>query len=117
MVSPITGDKPITATTEQAGESAKKSRSEQVAIGPSSSLEHKAAEPVGSTLEIDKARHLYELENQKSRVTENEITTPEAARSLLSEIIEQISTAPEQAMKSQGAQTAALANLLQSSPA
>lgn len=117
MVSPINGDKPITTTAERSGESAKSSRGEQAASGPSNTLEHKAAKPVGTTMEVDKARQLYDLESQQSRGTEQAVASPEAARSLLQEVLEQFSAAPEQAMKSQGSQSAALANLLLSAPA
>jgi hypothetical protein len=117
MVSPINGDKPITATAERSGESTKSSRGDQAASGPSNTLEHKAAKPVGATLEVDKARQLYDLESQKSRGTGQAIESPEAARSLLQEILEQFSAMPEQAVKSQGSQPAALANLLLSAPA
>ncbi len=117
MISPISGDKPIAASTERAGESSKNSRIEQTSIAPSNAPEHKAAEPVGTTVEVDKARQLYELENQQSRVSGAQITTPEAARSLLDRILEQFSAMPEQAMKSQASDAAApLANLLQTAP-
>ncbi|MEJ2394148.1 MAG: ribosome maturation factor rimM, partial [Candidatus Thiodiazotropha sp.] len=73
---------------------------------------------IGSIVEVDKARHLYDLENQTARVAATEITTPEAARSLLDQILEQLNRAPEQAMKSQASgETAPLANLLQTAPA
>lgn len=118
MVSPINSDKPIASSTERTGESAKNSRNEQAAKAPSSSQEHKSTEPAGTTVEVDKARQLYELANQKSRATGTEITTPEAARSLLNQILEQISAMPEQAMKSQASHAASpLANLLQTAPA
>jgi hypothetical protein len=118
MVSPINGDKPIAASTERSGESAKNSRREPASLAPSSSLKSNTAEPVGSIVEVDKARHLYDLENQTARVTAAEITTPEAARSLLDQILEQLNRAPEQAMKSQASGASApLANLLQAAPA
>lgn len=116
MVSPINGDKPITVSTEQTGKSTKNRPNEPTANAPSSSLEGQVAEPVGTTLEVDKARRLYDLENQTSRIAGAEITTPEAARSLLEEILAQFKQAPEQAVKSQGSQGDALANLLQTAP-
>lgn len=117
MVSPITGDKPITAPTGRSGESPKNSRSEQIPSAPSSPLGQRAIEATGTTLEVDKARQLFDLENQPNRVSGTEITTPDAAHSLLDTILEQFSTMPEQAMKTQGSQvTPPLANLLQTAP-
>jgi hypothetical protein len=117
MVSPINGDKPITAPTGRSAESPKNSRSEQTPSAPSSPLEQRAVEGTGTTLEVDKARQLFDLENQQTRISGTEITTPDAARSLLDTIIEQFSSMPEQAMKTQGSQVMApLANLLQTAP-
>jgi hypothetical protein len=117
MVSPINGDKSITASTERSEESAKNNRSEQAATAPSTSQERKSAEPAGSTLEVDSARQLYDLENQTSRVSGTEIKTPEEARSLLGQILEQFSNKPEQAMLTHGSSPAApLASLLQTAP-
>jgi hypothetical protein len=117
MVSPINGDKSIAASTERAGESAKNNRSEQAATAPSNSQERKSAEPVGSTLEVNSARQLYDLESQTSRVSATQIKTPEEARSLLDQILEQFSNKPEQAMLSQGSRTEApLVSVLQNAP-
>jgi phage gp37-like protein len=117
MISPISGDKSIAASTERAGESSKNSRSEETTIAPSNAPELKTTEPLGTTVEVDKARQLYDLENQSPRVSGAQIATPEAARSLLDRILEQFSAMPEQAMKSQAsAATAPLANLLQTAP-
>ncbi|MGD8909838.1 MAG: hypothetical protein PVF13_01760 [Chromatiales bacterium] len=117
MVSPINGDKSITASTERTGESAKNSRSEQAAISPSTSQERKTAVTLDSTLEVDNARQLYDLESQPSRVSAAQINTPDEARSLLGQILEQFSNEPEQAMLSQGSRAESpLASLLQNAP-
>ncbi|MEJ2692461.1 MAG: hypothetical protein P8166_05200 [Candidatus Thiodiazotropha sp.] len=118
MVSPINADKPITAPTERSGEPPKNSRSEQLPSAPSAPQQQRAVEATGATLEVDKARQLFDLENQQTRVSGTEITTPDAARSLLDRILEQFSSMPEEAMKTQGSQVPApLANLLQTAPA
>lgn len=116
MINPLAGDKPIAPSTEHTAQSGKSQESEQTA-GRAPSREESAALPSGTTLEVDQARQLYELENQKARLEGPDISTPEEARSLLDRILEQISGAPEQAMSSQGSRAGtALALLLQTSP-
>ncbi len=118
MVNPINGDKPIAVTTERAGESTNGRRSEKAAATPSAPTESKPAEPAGTTLEVEGARQLYELENQAARVSGAGITSPEAARTVLDQLLEQIGTQPEQALQAQGSGvTAPLAKLLQAAPA
>ena len=116
MVSPINGEKPIAASTERLGESSKQNRSEQVAPTSPSSGQTKAAEPAGEEIKLDQARQRLDLENQMTRPAGEQIATPEAARSLLDQILTQISDAPEQAFKAQGSVSSPLANLLQSAP-
>jgi hypothetical protein len=118
MISPINGDKPVTVSTERSGESAKSNRAEQTAVTPSGTSSSHTTDPVGAIVEVDKARQLYEMENQSARVPGAEIKTPEAARSLLDQIIEQFSKSPEEAMKSQtSGASAPLINLLETAPA
>jgi hypothetical protein len=118
MVSPINGDKSVAASTERTGESAKNNRSEKAAIAPSTTQERQSAAPAGSTLEVNSARQLYDLENQASSVTSTQINTPDEARSLLGQILEQFSSNPEQAMLSQGSHAEeSYASLLQNAPA
>lgn len=116
MVSPINGEKPIATTTERPGESSKNHRAEQVAPSPASSSQAKPAEPAGEEIKLEQARQRLDLENQMTRPAGERIATPEAARSLLDQIVAQISDSPEQAFKAQGAVTSPLANLLQSAP-
>ena len=116
MVSPINGEKPITTSSERPGESSKNNRAEQVAPSPASSPQSKPAEPAGEEMKLDQARQRLDLENQMTRPAGEQIATPEAARSLLDQILAQISDAPEQAFKAQGSVSSPLANLLQSTP-
>jgi hypothetical protein len=116
MVSPINGEKPLASSAERLGESTKNSRPEQRTGSPASSPENKPAEAADESPKLDQARQLYELENQTARPAGERITTPEAARSLLNQILEQISSTPEQAVKAQGAVSSPLANLLQAAP-
>ena len=117
MVNPINGDKPITTTTTRSDESSKRTEPNQV-TAQTDRPEHKAAEPVNATLEVEKARQLYEMESQKNAPSGPAIETPEQARSVLSQILDQISQAPDRAMKTQASASASpLANLLEAAPA
>jgi acetylglutamate synthase len=117
MVSPINGDTSIRTSTERSGETAKNSRGEQATSSSSLPLEQKSAKPSGSTVEVDDARQLFDLENQASRISGMETTTPEEARSLLDQVLEHIRNSPEEALASQGSRaTSTLANLLQTNP-
>lgn len=118
MVSQIHGDKPLPATTERTGESAGKRRSEpDTGQNMGRSQNAPAATVASDTVEVDKARQLYDLESQAIRPATTEIATPEQARSLLNRVMEQFSSQPEQALQSQTAgASASLANLLQSQP-
>ena len=116
MVSPINGEKPIATSTERLGESSKNNRPEQVAPSSASSRQSKPDEPTGDEIKLDQARQRLDLENQMTRPAGEQIATPEAARSLLDQILAQISSSPEQAFKAQGSASSPLANLLQSAP-
>jgi cytoskeletal protein RodZ len=118
MVNPINGDKPIAVTTERSGESTHNRRSERTATAPSAPVEPKAAEPASTTVEVEGARQRYDLETQAARVSGAEISSPEAARSVLDQLLEQIGTRPEQALQAQGSGAKVpLAKLLQAAPA
>ncbi len=117
MVSPINGDKPIAVATERSGESTHGGRSEQAAA-TASPHQTKAAKPVDTSVEVEGARQLYDLENQAIREPGTAIASPEEARSVLDRVLEQIGTRPQQALQAQGSGvTAPLAKLLQSAPA
>jgi hypothetical protein len=116
MVSPINGENPLASPSERLGESAKNSRQEQRVASPTGSEKPATAEPAGETPTLDQARQLFELENQAARPASEKINTPEAARSLLDQILTQIGNNPEQAVKAQGSVSSPLANLLQTSP-
>lgn len=116
MVSPIHGEKTIAASTERPGESSQHNRPEQVAPSPAGSSQSKPAEPAGEEIKLGQAQQRLDLENQMARPAGERIATPEAARTLLDQILQQISNAPEQAFKAQGSVSTPLANLLQSAP-
>jgi len=116
MVSPINGEKPIATSAERLAESSRNNRPEQPVASPASSPEKQPAESAADNLKLEQARQLFDLENRTARPAGKEITTPEAARSLLDQILEQISSTPEQAVKAQGSVSSPLANLLQVAP-
>lgn len=117
MVNPVNGDKPIVPSTERSGSSGKGAKSEQ-ALAQAPTMQSPTPEPVSAVVEVDKARQLYALESQKNSALDSTISTPEEARSLLNEILDQISKTPALALQSQGASSSSvLANLLQTAPA
>jgi len=118
MVSPVNGDKPIAPSTERSGQSSKSVKSEQAVAQALSTESAATSEPISAIVEVDKARQLYTLENQRSSALDSTIASPEEARSLLNKILDQFNSSPEQALQSQvGRSTSALANLLQTAPA
>jgi hypothetical protein len=117
MINLINGDKPISPATERSGESHKSAKPEQANL-PSGTTEAQPDKPVGSNVEIDQARQLYNLETQANRPPASAVETPAAARSLLNTIMEQFRSTPEQAFKSQATQVSTpLAKLLEQAPA
>ncbi len=118
MVNPINGDKPLSTTTTRSDASSRGKEVTPVTSHSDSASQQPSSESVRASVDIDKGRQLYEMESQRSAATGQTIKTPEQARSLLGQILNQISQAPEQAMKSQASTDASpLANLLESAPA
>jgi hypothetical protein len=118
MVNPVNGDKPLSTTTTRSDASSRGKEATPVSGQSDSASQNQSAQSVGSSVDIDKGRQLYEMESQRSASTGQTIETPEQARSLLGQILNQISQAPDQAMKSQASTDASpLANLLESAPA
>lgn len=117
MVSPINGDKPLSVSTDRSGESARNARSEQPAVTSANAPERASSRPAETLLEVEGARQLYDLEHQPPRSLGTGISSPEEARSLLNQVLGQISARPEDTLKAQGAQAAPpLANLLKTMP-
>jgi len=117
MINPINGEKPLALSTERSGASTKNDRPERTEARESP-LGREAAEPVGASVDVENARQRYELETQRTRGAAAEIATPDQARSVLQQILQQFSAEPEQAMKSQASGVSAqLAGVLQAAPA
>ncbi|MCU7920788.1 MAG: hypothetical protein KZQ95_20895 [Candidatus Thiodiazotropha sp. (ex Epidulcina cf. delphinae)] len=117
MVSPVNSDKPINTTAEKSGHSNRSVKTDQTTVN-ATNLETHAPEAAGSTLEVDKARRLFEMEAGRANGADSDISTPAQARALLDNILHQFTASPEDAMKSQSAKaTQPLASLLESAPA
>lgn len=116
MVSPINGEKPLASSAERLGESSGNKRPQPSKSAVAGQPESQAATAGSESPKLDQARQLYELENQAARPAGERIDTPEAARSVLDRILQQISSNPEQAVKAQGSVSSPLANLLQVAP-
>ncbi|MCU7932206.1 MAG: hypothetical protein KZQ90_15495 [Candidatus Thiodiazotropha sp. (ex Codakia rugifera)] len=117
MISPVNSDKPISTTTEQSGRSNQGKETGQ-ATASTTTQEGKTPIADSSTLEVDNARQLFNIETHRANATNAVISTPEQARSLLENILQQFATSPESAAKSQATKVStALSSLLESAPA
>ena len=117
MINPLNGDKPLSSAMERSGESQKNARTEPTAIPPNASDSGNEA-PASPNVEVDQARQLYNLEQQVNRPVAASIDTPEAARSLLSTVLQQLQDNPDQAFRTQASNASApLARLLEQAPA
>jgi hypothetical protein len=117
MISPVNSDKTINTSTEQSGRS-NPSQKTAAATEQIPNRQHQTVEPHDSTLEIDQARRLFDMENNRIQRAESGLENPQQARTLLQSIVQQIAGSPEEAAKAQaGKASAALSSLLQSAPA
>jgi hypothetical protein len=67
--------------------------------------------------EIENARHYYRIENNPSVSTGHPIGTPQQARQLLEQVLQQFSDAPANSLQTQATASAhPVANLLQRPP-
>ena len=70
-----------------------------------------------SRVDVDSARQRYRLETQRAAATEPRITTPQQAKALLGQILEQFSATPQQALQTQSSAGAAIpTRLLERAP-
>ncbi|MCG7945013.1 MAG: ribosome maturation factor rimM [Candidatus Thiodiazotropha taylori] len=115
MINPVNSDKTVQTTTDKSGQSHASSKTEQ----PRGSAVEQAQAAVEQrpTLDVDNARHLYQMETTRSGQSDP-ISTPQQARSMLDSLLQQISSSPESAAQAQLAQVSKpLVNLLESAPA
>ena len=117
MINPVNSDKSINTTTDKPSQSQASVKTDQVTADNASAQQTQTQESGRPTLEVDSARQLFDIENNRSEATST-VTTPQQARSLLDTIVEQFGASPESAVKAQVAHVSApLANLLESAPA
>jgi hypothetical protein len=117
MISPVNSDKPINTTTEQSGRSNSSTRTDKTSV-TAATQESKKPIADSSTLEIGNARHLFDIETNRSNGTDSVISTSEQARSLLESILQQFASSPESAIKSQATMSSTtLTSLLDTAPA
>lgn len=117
MINPVNSEKTIQTATDRSSQSSAETKSEQVGSSRESVQETQASTSSRSTVDIDNARQLYEMETSRT-ASAAAISTPQQARSLLDTLVQQITSSPESAAEAQLAQvTKPLANLLASAPA
>jgi hypothetical protein len=118
MISPVNSDKLINTSTDQSGRS---HSSEKTAdrSSPSTTQQTQAPQASSPAVEVDQARRLYDIENNRVEASNNALQTPEQARSLLDSIVQQIVTTPESAAEAQAGNASAdpISSILQSAPA
>ncbi|MES9833607.1 MAG: hypothetical protein ABW157_03620 [Candidatus Thiodiazotropha sp. LLP2] len=117
MINPVNSDKNIQTTTDRSSQSPANTKTDLATGNGESVQETQASTSSRSTVDVDNARQLYEMETARSASAES-ISTPQQARSLVQNLLQQISNSPESAAEAQLAQiTRPLANLLESAPA
>ncbi|MEW8353390.1 MAG: hypothetical protein AB2665_06290 [Candidatus Thiodiazotropha sp.] len=118
MVSPVNSDKPINTTTEQSGRSHASQTTTETAAAQSKQQPPQPATANAPTVEVDQARQLYDIENNRIESSETLLKTPEEARSMMQSIVQQIAASPETAAKAQAAKASKpLSAILQNAPA
>ncbi|MET0070791.1 MAG: hypothetical protein ABW096_12205 [Candidatus Thiodiazotropha sp.] len=117
MVSPVNSDKPINTTTEQSGRSHQSQTTTETAAAQSKQ-QPQPATANAPTVEVDQARRLYDIENNRIESSGTPLKTPEEARSMMQSIVQQIAASPETAAKAQAAKASkTLSAILQNAPA
>lgn len=114
MVAPVNPDKVFNRRIDTAGQSDRQLPSTQArqTTNEAGSQSESAAD---GRLEVDTARQLYQMENHQAG--DARITTPEQARDLLGQILEQFSADPGLSLQAQSPRSfTALSNLLQRTP-
>lgn len=115
MVTPVNSDKPMTLGTNGTTPSTGRASSTE-ATGDKN--QNSIAPQADTGPDVENARQLYQLENNPLETVRPSITSPEAARTLLNQILEQFSAAPADAIKVQGSgSNGLLGNLLSTAPA
>ena len=113
MVTPVNSDKPISLGTEGKTQSTGKVNTAEA----TGNQQQKSASQVETGPDVENARQLYQLENKTLETVRPNITSPEEARNLLNQILEQFSASPGDAVKAQsGGSNSMLNSLLSTAP-
>ncbi|MEW7975865.1 MAG: hypothetical protein AB2540_01570 [Candidatus Thiodiazotropha endolucinida] len=118
MISPVNSDRPINTSTDQSGRSHTSQKPVEASV-QSTTQQPQATQVDSAAVEVDQARRLFDIENNRAQASENALNTPEQARSLLESIVQQISTTPATAAEAQAGKASAdpISGVLQSAPA
>jgi biopolymer transport protein ExbB/TolQ len=119
MISPVNSDKPVNVTTDHSDRSQASRKTTEATQLPSAQQNTQRSQSTGSTVEVDQARRLFDIENSDAQPLENAPQTPEQARSLLDGILQQLTANPETAAEAQAGSSSAdaIASILRSAPA
>lgn len=118
MISPVNSDRPINTSTDQSGRSHTSQKPVEASV-QSNTQQSQATQADSAAVEVDQARRLFDIENNRAQASENALNTPEQARSILESIVQQISTTPATAAEAQAGKASAdpISGVLQSAPA
>lgn len=117
MVTPVNPDKSVSSFADKPLQSNQRMPTGQ---------DHQSKDPAASRstasseihVDVESARQLYQMEHQQTAAVSNRVTTPQQAKTLLDQILQQFSATPDKTLQAQAPNgTAALANLLQRAPA
>lgn len=119
MINPVNSDKPINASTDQSGRSQASRKTAETPSLPSGRQKTEATQSTTTTVEVDQARRLFDIENNRIQPLENALQTPEQARSTLQSILQQLAASPETGAKAQAgnSSTDTFSGILQNTPA
>jgi hypothetical protein len=118
MISPVNSDKLVNTSTDQSGRSHSSQKTTQ-APASSTAQQTQATQANSPTVEVDQARRLFDIENNRIEASGDALQTPEQARSLLENIVQQIAATPESAAEAQAGNAFAdsISGILQTAPA
>ncbi|MES9818346.1 MAG: hypothetical protein ACH255_07030 [Candidatus Thiodiazotropha sp.] len=119
MISPVNSDRPINPSTDQSGRSHTSQKPVETSVQSTTQQSQATQADSAAAVEVDQARRLFDIENNRAQASENALNTPQQARSLLESIVQQISTTPVTAAEAQAGKASAdpISGVLRSAPA
>jgi hypothetical protein len=117
MVTPVNPDKTVSGRADKPLQTNQRMPTGQDHQPKDAAASHATA-TTETQVDVESARQLYQMENQRPAAAGSRITTQQQARTLLDQILQQFSATPDKTLQAQSPNgTAALANLLQRAPA